>query len=138
MLKVEPRFKLDQGCKGPFQVNEVTPTNATIQRMDDPNAEPLVVSLQRLLLHNDSFSSGTQLWQVIASLEGTIKSEDLHRVGIIHQLRHRNNVAGNGQEPTRTHRGKEVRKPAHYCLAVEGPICHGEGRCKGVDHEIKR
>ena len=76
--------------------------------------------------------------EVIASLEGTVKSEDLHRVGIIHQLRHRNNVAGYGQEPTRTRRGREVRKPACYYLAVEGLISHGEGRCKGVDHEIKR
>ena len=40
------------------------------------------------------------------------------------------------QEVTRTRRGRTVRKPARYCLAVEGPASQGEGRCKGTDHEM--
>ena len=47
-----------------------------------------------------------------------------------------NNVAGNSQEVTRTRRGRTVRKPARYCLAVEGPASQGEGRCKGTDYEM--
>ena len=60
MLKVEPRFRLDRGCKGPYRV---TPTNAAIQMMNDPSAEPLIVSLQRLSLCNGSFSSNTEPWR---------------------------------------------------------------------------
>ena len=56
MLKVEPRFELDRGYKGLYGVNEVTTTNAAIQMMNDPTAEPLIVSLQRLSLCNGSFS----------------------------------------------------------------------------------
>ena len=63
MLKIEPRFQLDRGYKGPFRVNEVTSTNATIQMMNDPKAEPIVVSLQRLSLCKGTFSSDTQPWK---------------------------------------------------------------------------
>ena len=61
MLKVEPRFKLDLGFKGPFWVNEVTPINGTTQMMNDPRPESIVVSLHRLSLCNGSFSLGTQV-----------------------------------------------------------------------------
>jgi len=61
MLKVEPRFKLDRGFKGPYWVRDVTTTNATIQMMNDPNSKELVVSLQRLSLCN--FSSNVQPWK---------------------------------------------------------------------------
>lgn len=45
------------------------------------------------------------------------------------------NVAGSNQEVARTRRGRKVRKPACYCLVVEGPAFQGDGRCKGADHE---
>ena len=137
MLKVEPRFKLDRGFKGPFRVNEVTPTNGTIQMMNDPRAEPIVVSLQRLSLCNGSFSSGTQPWRghfksrrrrlIRRTTQSGNKTQDDTQDG---------NVAGNSQEVTRTRRGRTVRKPARYCLAVEGPASQGEGRCKGTDYEM--
>ena len=107
MLKVDPRFKLDRGYKGPFRVNEVTPMNATIQMMNDPNAEPLVVSLQRLSLCNGSFSSGTQPWR------GHCKARRRRKIrrstpsgndplAETQDDTRDDNVAGNGQEPTRT------------------------------------
>jgi len=45
MVKLESRFKLDRGFKGPYRVRDVTNTNATIQMMNDPKSEELVVSL---------------------------------------------------------------------------------------------
>ena len=136
MLKVEPRFKLDQGFKGPFWVNEVTPTNGTIQVMNDPRAEINVVSLQRLSLCNGLFSSGTQPWQghfkswrwclIQRTTQNGNKTQDDAQDG---------SVAGNSQEVTRTRKHITVRKPARYCLVVEGPASQVEGRCKEADHE---
>ena len=139
MLKVEPRFKLDRGYKGPFRVNEVTSTNATIQMMNDPKAEPLVVSLQRLSLCKGSFSPDAQPWrghykprrrrQVRRSAQGknppansSVGTPDGDNVAEAH---------------TRTSRGREIRKPTRYCLAVEGPAFQREGGCRD-DHKIKR
>ena len=91
MLKVEPMFKLDHGYKGPYRVNEVTTTNAAIQMMNDPTAEPLIVSLQRLSLCNGSFSHDSNPGGETTNLEGGAKSEDL-KVGTVHQLRYKTTV----------------------------------------------
>jgi len=48
MMKVEPKFRLDRSYHGPYRVLDVTPTNAIIQKVNDPNSENLNVSLQRL------------------------------------------------------------------------------------------
>ena len=110
-------------------MNEVTPTNGTIQMMNGPRAEPIVVSLQRLSLCNGSFSSGTQPWRdhfksrrwrlIRRITRSGNKTQDDTQDG---------NVAGNSQEITRTCRGRTVRKPACYCLAVEGPASQRGGK----------
>jgi len=46
MLKVDPRFKLDRGFKGPYHVQDATATNAAIKMVNNPNSEELVASLQ--------------------------------------------------------------------------------------------
>ena len=134
MLKVEPRFKLDRGYKGPYRVDEVTPTNAAIQMMNDPTAEPLIVSLQRLSLCNGSFSHDTQPWrghykpwrrrQIRRPQGGNCPPAEVQD----------DNVTADSQGHTRTRRGRLVKKPAWYCLAMEGPASQGEGRCKVNDH----
>jgi len=48
MLKVQPRFKLDQPYRGPFEVQLVILTNAVIKLLNDKNSEPWNVSRQRL------------------------------------------------------------------------------------------
>ena len=143
MLKVEPRFKLDRGYKGPYRVNEVTLTNATIQMMNDPSAEPIHVSLQRLSLCNGAFSSDTQPWR------GHCKNRRRR------QIRRPGNcpppdctgqdvdAVVDNQQCTRTRTGRGVKKPARYCLAMEGPASPGGGRCKveksrDEDHERGR
>ena len=50
MLKTEPRFRLDRSYKGPFVIKSLSTTNADIQLTDDPAAEILNVSRQRLSL----------------------------------------------------------------------------------------
>ena len=49
MLKVEPRFKLDRTYRGPYHVQGVTSTCATIVPINTPDGEVINVSLQRLL-----------------------------------------------------------------------------------------
>ena len=134
MLKVEPRFRLDRGYKGPYRVNKVTPTNAAIQMMNDPSAEPLIVSLQHLSLCNSSFSSNTEpcrghyksrrRCRIRRPLQSTSCPLAEARVKVYNQLY------------TRTRWGREVRRPGCYCLAVEGPVSKGEGSCKD-DHKIR-
>ena len=50
MLKMEQRFCLDRSYKGPFVIKSLSTTNADIQLKDDPAAEILNVSRQRLSL----------------------------------------------------------------------------------------
>ena len=56
MLKTERRFRLDRSYKGPFVIRSLTSTNAEIQIKDDPTAELLNVSRQRLSLCNPEMS----------------------------------------------------------------------------------
>ena len=48
MLKVEPCFKLDRPFRGPYRVHRVTSTCAHIQLINQPDAELITVSLQRV------------------------------------------------------------------------------------------
>ena len=48
MLKVEPRFKLDRPFRGPYRVHRVPSTCAHIRLINQPDAELITVSLQRL------------------------------------------------------------------------------------------
>lgn len=48
MLKIELRFRLDSGFKGPFCIQSLTTTNAAIKPMNDCNGEVINVSRQRL------------------------------------------------------------------------------------------
>jgi len=48
MMKVEPKFYLYHTFRGPYRVLDVTPTNAIIQKVNDPSAKKLNGFLQRL------------------------------------------------------------------------------------------
>ena len=48
MLRVEPHFKLYQPFRGPYRVHTVTSTCAHIKLINQPDAELITVSLQRL------------------------------------------------------------------------------------------
>ena len=48
MLKVEPRFKLDQPFRSPYRVHRVTSTCAHIRLINQPDVELITMSLQRL------------------------------------------------------------------------------------------
>ena len=50
MLKTEPRFRLDRSYKRPFVIRSLNSTNADIQLKDDPTAEIINISRQRLSL----------------------------------------------------------------------------------------
>ena len=67
------------------------------------------------------------------NLEGGAKSEDL-KVGTVHQLRYKTTVLQRTVKDTRMQRGRLVKKPAWYCLAMESPVSQVEGRCKVDDH----
>ena len=48
MLKVAPRFHLDQIFKGPFRIKSLTSTNAVIELATGNKGEPMNISIQRL------------------------------------------------------------------------------------------
>ena len=133
MLKVEPRFKLDRNYKGPYRVQEVTATNATIQLMNEPDSEPLV-SLQRLSPCHGSFSPDVQPWK------GHFKQRRRRRVrrsppdnSQVDKVTSNQDDTTENQE-TKTRAGRVVKKPARYCMTVEGSSSQGKGGCKGKDH----
>ena len=59
ILKVEPRFKLDQTFRGPYHVESVTSSNVVIRPVNDPTAERWNVSIQRVSNCNPSLSSSS-------------------------------------------------------------------------------
>ena len=139
MLKIEPRFRLDRGYKGPFRVNEVTSTNATIQMMNDPKAELIVVSLQHLSLCKGTFSSDTQPWKghYKPRRRRQIRGAVQNRQNDSSSLADATNDATVSEQLQRTCCGRAVRRPACYCLTMEGPALQQEGGCKG-SHETKK
>ena len=134
MLKVEPRFKLDRGFKGPYHVQDVTTTNATIQIMNDPNSEPLVVSLQRLSLCNGSFSGDIQPWKghYKPRRHRQVRRPPPENSQVDEVTSNQDDTSQN--QATKTRAGRVVKKPARYCMTVEGSSSQGEGGCKGKDH----
>ena len=62
MLKVEPHFKLDRPFRGPYRVHTVTSTCAHIKLINQPDAELIMVSLQRLSRCKSQDISGVQPW----------------------------------------------------------------------------
>ena len=123
MLKIEPRIWLDRGYKGPFRVNEVTSTNATIQMMNNPKAEPIVVSLQRLSLCKGTFSSDTQPWKghYKPRRRRQIRRAVQNRQNDNSSLADATNDATVSEQLQRTRHGRALRRPSRYCLTMEGP-----------------
>ena len=59
MLKIQPRFCLDQKYEGPFIIKVVTPTNMTIQLKDDNTAVDLCASRQLVSVRIAEMSHST-------------------------------------------------------------------------------
>jgi len=115
MLKVEPRFKLDRSYKGPYRAQEVTATNATIQLVNEPDSEPLIVSLQWLSPCNGSFSPGVHSWRghLKQRICPKVRRPQVQAQGEVKLPEDQGaNVA---ESPKETRRGRLVRKPARYC-----------------------
>ena len=125
MLKVEPRFKLEQTYKGPYRVMEVTSTNAVI-RLHDPLAEPWNVSLQRLSKCSSKLAAKTPWF-------GHVKSRKQRKIRRKIKLV----IGGNQQMTQRTQevmssKGRRIQPPARYRqIAVpQGPAKSEGGSCK--------
>ena len=136
MLKVEPRFKLDQTYKGPYRVMEVTSTNAVIRPVHDPLAEPWNVSLQRLSKCSVELAAGTPWF-------GHGKSRKRRKI-----KRKTESSGDNDQQVTQqtkevdavvSSKGRRILPPARYRqIAVpQGPAKSDGGSCE-ITREITR
>ena len=85
-----------------------------------------------------TFSSDTQPWK------GHYKPRRRRQIGAVQNRQNDNssladatNDATVSEQLQRTRHGRAVRRPARYCLTMEGPALQQEGGCKG-SHETKK
>ena len=129
MLKTAPRFRLDRSYKGPFRIKSLTSTNAIIQLKDDPKAEELNVSCQRLSLYKAEMSNATpwaghsrqlrkkrqvQCNSITNNLEVTDQNDQKNM-----EVTEQNNIAKFSRY------GRPIKKPARF-LHVSSPEDHSQ------------
>jgi len=135
MLKVEPRFRLDRGFKGPFRIQSLTATNAVIKPMNDCNGKPINVSRQRLSKCSPLMEIGN-LW-----LEHSGKLHCHRQIQRDTTKEAQKEVDTAVSTPTgmeaqpsakQTRHGRLVRKPARFLLVgrQDGLPKKGGGSCK--------
>ena len=123
MLKVEPRFKLDRSFRGPYRVYTVTVTCAHIRPVNKPDGELITVSLQRLSRCRSRDIQTAQPWMGHGK---TRKRRQLRRNSCLKQPEDNNSTAKDKDvegQIRMTRRGRQVRKPARYCLLTAAPKC---------------
>ena len=135
MLKTERRFRLNRSYKGPFVIRSLTSTNAEIQLKDDPTAELLNVSRQRLSLCNPEMSQ---------FIPWVGHSGKLRKRRIVHKKKLMTNdveAAGDSTEKvdeektTVTRCGRQVKKPARFNL-IELQV-HSQNKGEVVRHQLE-
>lgn len=111
MLKTALWFCLDRSFKGPFVVQSVTSTNAIIKVKDDPKAEPINVSRQRLSLCSDGMKDSS-LW--IGHGQKLRKQRKIHKCKVNDEQHTSGGEQENPEAEAVTRRGRQIRKPARY------------------------
>ena len=136
MLKVEPRFKLDRLFRGPYRVHRVTSTCAHIRLINQPDAELITVSLQRLSHCKSQDISTVKPW---VGHGWTRKRHQIRKPtkGGDSDLSMTDGDRASSQdtvlEVKKTRRGRIVNKPTCYCLInqlPQGSACQQGGGCK--------
>ena len=124
MLKVEPRFKLDRSFRGPYRVHRVTSTCAHIRLINQPDAELITVSLQRLSCCKSQDISTVKPW---VRHGRTRKRRQIRKPtkGGDSDLSMTDGDRASSQdtvlEVKKTRRGRIVNKPTRYCLINQLP-----------------
>ena len=134
MLKVEPRFKLDRPFRGPYRVHTVTSTCAHIKLINQPDAELITVSLQRLSRCRSQDISGVQPW---VGHGRTRKRRQLRKPLSSESVTTTTCSTASSEDSLQqvkcTRRGRTITRPARYCRTnqlPQGSACQPEGGCK--------
>lgn len=136
MLKVEPSFKLDRPFRGPYRVHRVTSTCAHIRLINQPDAELITVSLQRLSRCRSQDISTVKPW---VGHGRTRKRRQLRRTTKGESSMTGSYTSSEDIVPeVKTRRGRIITKPARYCLLnqlPQGSACQHGGGCKARSRE---
>ena len=130
MLRVKPCFKLDRPFRGPYRVHTVTSTCVHIQLINQPDAELITVSLQRLSHCRSQEIGKNKPW---IGHGRTNKRRQLRKTNHMHDsVAHTDNnnpKEHNFPEVRRTRQGRIVKQPAWYRLNIT--LLQGSARRQG-------
>ena len=129
MLKVEPKFRLDRTYRGPYRVLDVTSTNAVIQQVNDPSAQKLNVSLQRLSKCDRELSEAIP-WMGHGK---TRRRRQIKRVSSSNQPSVSDAQQVQSTNLTVTRKGRVIRPPSRFNL-VASPMDQPKERGEVVRH----